>query len=208
MDILRPFKTAQKQGDTRWTEMEGFNCRAGHCFLSQHNPSLVLVSLVCTLRSAFRNAASASQTNDATINEVRMTRSEQRARRLAALRSAPKHTLYRCFDATGRLLYVGITGHMENRFSQHRRASSWFSECTRVTNEGFASRQEAVAAERKAISEERPLHNVADGGCGEPEFGDPIEHDFFSLHFTGRGMSVLNRRRPSPTALPFQRARP
>jgi predicted GIY-YIG superfamily endonuclease len=70
-------------------------------------------------------------------------------------------TLYRFFDHAGALLYVGVAGNPGRRWEQHAKAKSWWATVATTTVEHFASRDEALAAEREAIANERPLHNVA-----------------------------------------------
>lgn len=67
--------------------------------------------------------------------------------------------LYRHFDADGQLLYVGISFSAVYRLSQHRDSSNWYERIAKVTIENFPSRQEVVEAERRAITEENPIHN-------------------------------------------------
>lgn len=69
--------------------------------------------------------------------------------------------LYRHFDSEGRLLYVGISLSAITRLAQHRSASHWSRAIASVRIECFDTRREALAAEAKAILEERPLHNIA-----------------------------------------------
>lgn len=101
-------------------------------------------------------------------------------------------TLYRYFDNSGQLLYVGITGDNTKRQSQHRRNSFWFGEIVNATFEHFPTREEALTAEAEAIRKEKPLHNVSRGTkiqhsdfvhmvwlAGDPENGhDKIHRDF------------------------------
>jgi predicted GIY-YIG superfamily endonuclease len=68
--------------------------------------------------------------------------------------------LYRCYDADGELLYVGITSNPRVRMNSHRAHAQWWESCVRRTMEWYPSRPEALAAERKAISDENPRHNV------------------------------------------------
>jgi len=68
--------------------------------------------------------------------------------------------LYRHFDESGTLLYVGVSISTASRLSQHRDTSHWFEEIANVTIERFETREAALAAERKAITEENPLHNL------------------------------------------------
>jgi hypothetical protein len=62
------------------------------------------------------------------------------------------------------LLYVGITGNPGRRFQDHAKTKGWFSDVTHATIEHFRNRQEAEAAERVAIIEERPKYNVTHSG--------------------------------------------
>lgn len=69
------------------------------------------------------------------------------------------HALYRHFDATGRLLYVGITNDPGRRWGQHS-AKDWWLDVTKTTIERFDSRAEVLTAERAAIEAERPWWNI------------------------------------------------
>lgn len=75
-----------------------------------------------------------------------------------ALGSRP-HALYRFFDRTDALLYVGITMDLGARLKSHRREKPWWLDIHHITVEHFATRAEALAAEAKAIRAEGPLHN-------------------------------------------------
>jgi excisionase family DNA binding protein len=68
--------------------------------------------------------------------------------------------LYRHFDSSNNLLYVGISINAVSRLSQHKQASHWFDEIVRIEIQKLPDRETALEAERKAISEERPLHNI------------------------------------------------
>lgn len=67
--------------------------------------------------------------------------------------------VYRCYDAEGRLLYIGSTSRLEMRLAQHRATTAWWPTVARVEPERFASIIQARTAEARAIREERPLHN-------------------------------------------------
>lgn len=69
-------------------------------------------------------------------------------------------SLYRFFDADDRLLYVGITTSGSARLAQHSRDKEWFSTVSRATFEHFATREDALAAEKAAIKAERPAYNL------------------------------------------------
>ncbi|HEY9408453.1 MAG TPA: GntR family transcriptional regulator [Jiangellaceae bacterium] len=75
---------------------------------------------------------------------------------------APERTaLYRLYDATDRLLYIGITKTPATRWQQHARekSDSWWSDVARKTIEWFNSRPEAEVAEVNAIRTEGPPYN-------------------------------------------------
>ena len=68
--------------------------------------------------------------------------------------------LYRHWDKCGTLLYLGISNCVAARTACHRSRSPWSSKISRTEIEEFQSRQEALAAETKAIATEAPLFNL------------------------------------------------
>lgn len=80
--------------------------------------------------------------------------------------------LYRMFDASSDLLYVGISASAAARFGQHAGEKSWWSEVRTITVEHFAARHEALTAETHAIAVEQPIHNIA-GVPGPPRGAEP-----------------------------------
>lgn len=70
--------------------------------------------------------------------------------------------LYRHFDVSGALLYVGITGRdFTRRLHEHRCKEAWAKQVARTTVDYFPTRAEAIEAETRAIAEECPIHNRA-----------------------------------------------
>lgn len=69
--------------------------------------------------------------------------------------------LYRHFDSEGSLLYIGIALCPTYRLSKHRSRSPWFERIASITVHWYASRHEAMNAERQAIQAEHPLENIA-----------------------------------------------
>lgn len=69
-------------------------------------------------------------------------------------------SLYRFFDATGALLYIGITNSIPRRLGEHDERKPWFAESVRATFEHHPSRAAALTAEKKAIKKERPKYNI------------------------------------------------
>jgi predicted GIY-YIG superfamily endonuclease len=69
--------------------------------------------------------------------------------------------LYRFYDETGALLYVGISSDPGRRFAQHRSDKPWWHAITEIRVQPMPSRKAALKAEREAIKNERPRFNVA-----------------------------------------------
>jgi predicted GIY-YIG superfamily endonuclease len=69
------------------------------------------------------------------------------------------HLVYRHFDASGKLLYIGMSSNAPARKRWHSRNAPWFDQIASWTFEEFESRSAAMAAEKAAIEAERPLHN-------------------------------------------------
>lgn len=75
------------------------------------------------------------------------------------------HYLYRLFTADGQLLYIGVAFNVEQRVYMHRATrvcSGWdviWREYDHHTSERYATKSEARAAERAAITREAPLLN-------------------------------------------------
>jgi hypothetical protein len=70
-------------------------------------------------------------------------------------------SLYRHFDASGLLLYVGISLCPAQRTRAHRYGADWFRKVACIKVEWHPSREAAEEAELRAIRDERPAHNLA-----------------------------------------------
>lgn len=70
------------------------------------------------------------------------------------------HSLYRFFDASERLLYIGISSSLLVRLYSHYRTKEWMHEVRNITIENFADRDSLEIAERDAIKKEKPFRNV------------------------------------------------
>jgi predicted GIY-YIG superfamily endonuclease len=90
------------------------------------------------------------------------------------------HALYRFFDETGQLLYVGISVDPGRRFAQHRSDKTWWSEVVGITVQPMPSRAAALAAERAAIENERPQFNVVHNPV-PPSGGAEVERRLGSI---------------------------
>jgi hypothetical protein len=68
-------------------------------------------------------------------------------------------TVYRYYDAAGRLLYIGVTGQGHWRTHQHRRAAPWWPSVVRAEFEHFTDGVAAFEHETALIARLAPLHN-------------------------------------------------
>ena len=68
--------------------------------------------------------------------------------------------LYRHYSDDGTLLYVGITNDPIKRDKQHMASSDWRAMVARTLTVWHTDRTSAEAAERWAIQNENPLHNI------------------------------------------------
>ncbi len=69
--------------------------------------------------------------------------------------------LYRCFDAEGQLLYIGISNNTMRRLAEHKAKgmAPWRSAVTTVTIERHPV-ADIKYLERQAILAEKPRHNI------------------------------------------------
>jgi len=68
--------------------------------------------------------------------------------------------LYRHYDKTNQLLYVGISISALTRLASHKGNSHWFESISRVDIEQCTDRKNAVIKEKEAIQCEWPLYNI------------------------------------------------
>lgn len=80
---------------------------------------------------------------------------------LAEVEAPRPTTVYRYFDRRRRLLYVGITDAPLARIHAHGSRAEWWSLVATATFVHYATRAEAVEAERAAIRDELPIYNRA-----------------------------------------------
>lgn len=76
------------------------------------------------------------------------------------LKSSAPCSVYRFFDASGKLLYVGITTQRHARIRQHSKTKEWWPDVASATFQHFPSVDEARRAESIAIHDEKPVYNV------------------------------------------------
>lgn len=68
--------------------------------------------------------------------------------------------VYRLYDATGDLLYVGIAVFPDNRFEQHKAKAFWWWRVVTREITWFETRTAALAEEYRAIKQDKPIFNV------------------------------------------------
>jgi predicted DNA-binding transcriptional regulator AlpA len=71
-----------------------------------------------------------------------------------------KTSLYRHFSKDKKLLYVGISLSALTRLGQHALNAKWFNSISSVSIEHFDTLEKAIKAERAAIIQEDPQHNI------------------------------------------------
>lgn len=69
------------------------------------------------------------------------------------------HSLYRFFDRSGRLLYIGITVSPPARFRDHQ-SKTWWHLVTTIALETHDNRADLIEAEQRAIASEQPFFNI------------------------------------------------
>lgn len=74
--------------------------------------------------------------------------------------------LYRHFNSSGDLLYVGISLSWPARTKAHAQGARWFDQVARIEIENFSTREGALEAERQAIKSEKPQYNVIHNRVG------------------------------------------
>ena len=70
------------------------------------------------------------------------------------------YALYRFYDATDELLYVGATTNPRFRIQTHRREKEWWQEVVTIKIQHFTNLDQLLAEERAAIEAENPRHNL------------------------------------------------
>ncbi len=67
--------------------------------------------------------------------------------------------LYRLYDSSGALLYIGVTNDPQTRFAQHAADKNWWPLVARTEIEWYSTRPDALAAEEAAIKAKSPRFN-------------------------------------------------
>lgn len=100
--------------------------------------------------------------------------------------------VYRIYDGSGSLLYVGMGNNPMNRWSSHAARHAWWAEAASFRVEWYATREEAQAVEKRAIQSEDPKHNIH----GRPGWGQFVAEAYVKRLETNRRM-LAERRKPA-----------
>lgn len=79
------------------------------------------------------------------------------------------HFVYKATSKTGEPLYVGATGNVSIRVGKHAKEKSWWIEVADIDVEMYASKAEALAAERDAITKLQPRYNIVHHAANKPQ---------------------------------------
>ena len=69
------------------------------------------------------------------------------------------HLLYKLYDSSGTLLYVGISSRGPIRLAEHYRTKVWFPQVARADFRWYDTREEVERAEQLSIQTENPRYN-------------------------------------------------
>lgn len=86
--------------------------------------------------------------------------SQHHARKLPTGRPNVPTYVYRCYDAAGRLLYVGRSNQPATRITAHRTHAWWGDRIATVRFTVFPNRAKAAEMEGRAIYDECPIANT------------------------------------------------
>jgi len=107
------------------------------------------------------------------------------------------HYVYRCFDATGRLIYVGCSVNPVARLEGHAKRAWWGDQIVTTRLVVFPTRRYALSKETEAIRTEHPRWNVKGKWSVDRSFW--IADDYMDLrNAVVRAAKVVG---PSTTAL-------
>jgi len=98
------------------------------------------------------------------------------------------------YDATGRLLYVGITCDLQERWKDHAQdKKAWWSEVTEKRAQWYPERGEAERDEVHAIVTEYPLHNTQMNNDG---FRELYRSNWLDARFAEDEKALCTPRKP------------
>lgn len=93
-----------------------------------------------------------------------------------AYKTTPKPVVYRIYDDTDRLIYIGASRALPGRLNVHRQLSWWFGLIARIETDEHPTIEAAYAAEMVAIQEEQPAFNVRHTTSGPVLTEDDVDY--------------------------------
>lgn len=85
--------------------------------------------------------------------------------------------VYRIYDTDDRLIYIGHSCSLQQRFVDHSQSAWWWSLAARIAIQLHPDRNSVRAAEAVAIQEEQPMFNVACTGRDRMDFEHWTDND-------------------------------
>jgi excinuclease UvrABC nuclease subunit len=67
--------------------------------------------------------------------------------------------VYRCYDAAGVLLYIGLTSRLEKRMKEHRQQDEWGPEIVHMRVQPYSDERKGGDVEKSQIWYLQPRHN-------------------------------------------------
>lgn len=113
--------------------------------------------------------------------------------------------VYRLYDASGRLLYVGKADDVAGRLNDHR-LRAWWPEVATATQEQFNTSAEAFQAEDRAIALERPKYNMAGSVAGVAPAKRLRRHGIQEVDIEARREKREKMAEAETIAMPFRAA--
>lgn len=109
------------------------------------------------------------------------------------------HWLYRCFDAEGRLIYVGSTTDLFGRLKTHRAQAWWAGQVAKVRATVHPNGTVARQLERRAIRDEVPRWNKAHKWEGRNNWARQDWQDWLTIIAQSEGATSRELRRAMVT---------
>jgi predicted GIY-YIG superfamily endonuclease len=101
-------------------------------------------------------------------------------------RDSPETAVYRIYDDSGQLLYVGITHDVVTRFRERKVDKGWWARAHRYAVHWYPTREIAAAREREAIAAEGPEFNSVHATLPRREITPAVPGTYSTLEIARR----------------------